>query len=141
MILRGATPLDTPMFAALHATSFPDPWPAESFAAMLSQPGVAGWLAGDPPEGMLLARAVADEAEILTLAVVPAARRKGAGGALLGEMLRVLQDGGTRRVFLEVAANNAAALALYARFGFVPCGRRAGYYAGGADAIIMERAL
>ena len=56
-------------------------------------------------------------------------------------MLRTLAAGGTRRVFLEVAANNAAALALYSRKGFVPCGRRPGYYAGGVDAAIMERTL
>lgn len=145
MNIRRASPLDAPVLATLHAAAFPDPWSAEAFAALLSQPGVAGWIAGDslhgPPSGLLLARAAADEAEILTLAVVPPARRAGAGGALVDEMLRVLKDGATRRVFLEVAADNAAALALYARKGFAPCGRRAGYYAGSVDATIMERGL
>ncbi len=141
MTLRRATALDAPVLAALHAASFPDPWSADSFAAMLSQPGVAGWLAGDPPHGFLLARAAADEAEILTVAVIPEARRKGAGAEMLDEMLRVLGAGATRRVFLEVAADNAAARGLYARKGFIPCGRRPGYYPGGVDAAIMERAL
>lgn len=141
MTLRRGMLLDAPVFAALHAASFLDPWSEDSFAALLSQPGVAGWLTAEPPEGLLLARAAADEAEILTVAVIPAARRKGAAGALIDEMLRVLRDGGTQRVFLEVAANNTAALALYARKGFVPCGRRPGYYAGGVDAIVMERTV
>lgn len=145
MNIRRADSLDAHVLAALHAASFPDPWSAESFAVLLSQPGVAGWLADDPllgpPHGLLLARAAADEAEILTLAVAPLARRGGAGSALVDEMLRVLKDGATRRVFLEVAANNAAALALYARKGFAPCGLRAGYYAGSIDATIMERTL
>ncbi len=141
MILRGATFLDASVLAALHATSFSDPWSAESFAVLLAQPGVMGWLAGDPPHGLLLARAAADEAEILTLAVMPEARRTGAGAAMVDEMLRALKGGVTRRIFLEVAADNAAALALYAGKGFAPCGRRAGYYAGGVDATIMERVL
>lgn len=141
MTLQRATALDAPVLAALHTNSFSDPWSAESFATLLSQPGVAAWITGDPPHGLLLARAAADEAEILTVAVIPDARRQGAGAALLDEMLRVLRAGGTRRVFLEVAADNTAAQALYARKGFIVCGRRPRYYAGGVDAAIMERAL
>lgn len=141
MIVRRAILLDAPVFAALHATSFNDPWSVDSFAVILAQPGVMGWLAGDPPHGLLLARAAADEAEILTLAVTPDARRNGAGAAMVDELLRTLTGGVTRRVFLEVAADNAAALALYTRKGFAACGRRAGYYAGGVDATVMERKL
>jgi ribosomal-protein-alanine N-acetyltransferase len=141
MTLRRATALDAPVMAALHATGFPDPWSAESFAVMLSQPGVAGWIMGDPPHGLLLVRAAADEAEILTVAVTPDARRKGTGAAMIDEMLRVLRAGATRRVFLEVATDNTAALALYKRQGFAVCGRRTGYYAGSIDAAIMERTI
>lgn len=141
MTLRRATALDAPLLAALHATSFAEPWSADSFATLLAQPGVIGWLTGDPPHGLLLARAAADEAEILTLAVLPELRRHGAGAGMVDEMLSILKSGATQRVFLEVAADNAAALALYARKGFTPCGRRPGYYAGGTDAVVMERKL
>jgi ribosomal-protein-alanine N-acetyltransferase len=141
MTLRRAGVLEAPVFAALHASSFAASWTADAFAALLAQPGVIGWLWGDPPTGLLLARAAADEAEILTIAVEPAARRRSGGALLVEEMLRILSAGQTRRVFLEVAADNTAALALYRAKGFVPCGRRAGYYAGGVDAVIMERKI
>ena len=128
--------------AALHAASFAEAWDAQAFAVLLSQPGVAGWLWGDPPMGMLLVRAAADEAEILTIAVAPDARQQGSGREMVTEALRTLSQGATQRVFLEVAADNAAALALYRSRGFSACGRRPGYYANGTiDAIIMELKL
>lgn len=141
-VIRRAGIGEAPVFAALHGTSFDEPWTAESFAVLLAQPGVAGWLWGEPPDGLLLVRAAADEAEILTVAVAPAMRRRHGADMMLAEALRILAQGLTRRVFLEVAADNTAALALYGRAGFVPCGRRPGYYAKGSiDAVIMERSL
>ncbi|MHB1205545.1 MAG: GNAT family N-acetyltransferase [Rhodospirillaceae bacterium] len=141
-VMRRANIADAPVFAALHETSFGEPWTAESFAVLLAQPGVAGWLWGEPPAGLLLVRAAADEAEILTLAVAPAARRRHGAHVMIAEALRVLAQGLTRRIFLEVAADNTAALAVYSRAGFIPCGRRPGYYAKGSiDAVIMERTL
>jgi ribosomal-protein-alanine N-acetyltransferase len=140
--VRRATLADAPVFAALHATSFAEPWTADSFAVLLAQPGVAGWLWGEAPDGLLLVRAVADEAEILTVAIAPTARGRRGGDVMIDEALHVLAQGLTRRMFLEVAADNAPALALYRRAGFTPCGRRPGYYAKGAiDAVIMERAI
>ena len=101
--------------------------------------------AAEAPDGFILMRAVADEAEILTLAVRPAARRGGQGGRLVGEGVLEAAARGAVRVFLEVAADNAAARALYARAGFVEAGRRPGYYAGpgGArrDALLLVRNL
>jgi ribosomal-protein-alanine N-acetyltransferase len=89
-------------------------------------------------------RAAADEAEILTLAVDPAHRRTGIASRLLRAATAALSAGETQRVFLEVAADNSAALALYERHGFEVCGRRANYYGGGdkrVDAVMMRRAL
>ena len=141
-VIRRADIADAPVFAALHGASFDEPWTTDSFAVLLAQPGVAGWLWDEPPAGLLLVRAVADEAEILTLAVTPAARRQHGANTLIAEALRVLAQGLTRRIFLEVAADNTAALAVYGRAGFIPCGRRPGYYANGTiDAVIMERTL
>jgi ribosomal-protein-alanine N-acetyltransferase len=127
---------------ALHRTSFDAPWSEEEFAKLLEQPGVAGlmWNAAEP-QGFVLIRAVADEAEILTLAVAPAHRRQGIAADLLNEACHMLRAGGTRRLFLEVAADNAAARALYTSYGFAETSRRAQYYdRGGAkrvDAIVM----
>ena len=92
------------------------------------------------PRGFVLVRAVADEAEILTLAVAPTHRQRGIAAALLREAITVLRPGGTKTLFLEVAADNTAALALYAGAGFSPSGRRVGYYArdeGNVDALMM----
>ncbi len=135
------------VLAALHATSFAAPWEAGAFDSLLRQPGVAAWIWHDEePHGFILVRAAADEAEILTLAVVPAARRKGTAFKLLDHALNVLRAGGTARIFLEVAADNTAAQALYTRHAFRPCGRRADYYGAGGkappvDAIVMTREL
>ena len=140
--IRRANVDDAPVMAALHATGFDDPWSTDSFAVLLAQPGVAGWLWGETPAGLLLVRAAADEAEILTIAVAPEARRQHGAQQMIAAALRVLAQGLTRRVFLEVAADNTAARALYGHVGFTPCGRRPGYYANGkTDAVIMELAL
>jgi [ribosomal protein S18]-alanine N-acetyltransferase len=146
-LLRG-DPEHAAVLEALHALSFPTPWRAAEFATLLSQPGVAAWIAygREEPEGFILVRAAADEAEILTLAVTPAYRRKGLASKLLQEASVNLRAGKTARLFLEVAADNTAALALYGRHGFAVCGQRPDYYRGGpgkapVDAIMMTRLL
>lgn len=112
--------------AALHATAFAAPWDAAAFAALLDQTGV---FAIEYPDGFILMRGVADEAEILTLAVRPQAQGRGVGGRLVGEGAVEAATRGAVRLFLEVAADNTPALALYARAGFIEAGRRPGYYA------------
>jgi ribosomal-protein-alanine N-acetyltransferase len=136
------------VLAALHATCFPRAWDEAAFATLLASPGVAASLAlaaDETPVGFLLTRAVADEAEILTIGVLPSLRGRGAARALLADGLSRLGASGVRTVWLEVAASNAAAQALYARFGFHSTGRRLGYYeaAGGAreDALLLRRVL
>lgn len=127
-----------PRLAALHAEAFAVPWDVASFETLLGQAGVFAIEAAD---GFILMRLVADEAEILTLAVRPAARRKGLGRRLVRDGAAAAAAGGATRLFLEVADDNEAALALYGRTGFVEAGRRAGYYArpDGArrDALIL----
>ena len=86
-------------------------------------------------------RAVADEAEILTLAVTPLVRRNGAGRALVEAAAAIAAARGADSLFLEVAATNAAALGLYAASGFETAGLRRAYYADGADALVMRRTL
>ena len=87
----------------------------------------------------------ADEAEILTIAVDSALRRAGVGGDLLRAHLPSVAAAGAARLFLEVDESNAAALALYARFGFVRVGERQGYYkkpdGKAASALVMRRDL
>lgn len=124
--------------AALHAAAFAAPWDSAAFADLLGQAGV---FAEVEDEGFILIRVVADEAEILTLAVRPEARRRGlAAGLVQTAAVRAAALGG-ERLFLEVADDNAAARALYARCGFTEAGRRRAYYpaegGGRTDALIL----
>lgn len=95
-----------------------------------------------PGEGFVLARAAAGEAEILTLAVLPPARRRGLGQALVsGAMALAIVRAQAEAMFLEVAEGNAGALALYRGLGFAEVGRRKRYYPDGADALVLRRDL
>ena len=122
---------DAALLAALHAAAFPRPWKEEEFARLLAQPGVWALAAGS--EGFILLRRAADEAEILTLAVAPDARRRGRGRAL------VEATQGEYALFLEVAEGNAAAIGLYRACGFREISRRKAYYANGENALVMRR--
>ncbi len=127
--------------AALHGRCFaahPRPWTAAEFQALLAGP--PNFLL-TRPHGFLLGRAIADEAELLTLAVAPEARRRGLASALLAEFAATSQARGAREAFLEVAADNAAAIALYAGAGWETLGKRRNYYAPGLDAVLMRHAL
>ena len=123
--------------AALHAACFPDPWDAAAISALLVKPGTFAFAHED---GFVLARAVADEAEILTLAVHPYTRGKGLGRALLQATISKVRSMGAKSVFLEVGVENPAARALYARLGFTKVGARKGYYNGG-DALVLRLPL
>jgi len=116
----------TEALAAIHAEAFETPWDTASLAALLASPGV---FALEEADGFILIRVVADEAEILTLAVRPSARRSGLGARLVEAAVVRAAALGADRMFLEVAEDNAAARALYARAGFHEAGRRRGYYA------------
>jgi ribosomal-protein-alanine N-acetyltransferase len=129
------------VLAAMHRVCFVQPWSAGSMAATLAMPGAAGLIAvaeGSGPAGLVLWRSAAGEAEILTLAVLPGRRRAGLGRRLLDAALAGAAEAGAAAMFLEAAADNAAALALYQGAGFAEIGRRRGYY-GSVDAIAMRR--
>lgn len=131
--------------AALHARAFAGQgrgWSATEFAELLASPLIC-LCAG--PRGFALSRVVADEAELLTLATDPAHRRQGVAAALLAEIESTVRRRGATCQFLEVAADNVAARALYAAAGYAQTGRRAGYYArderGRVDALLLSKAL
>ncbi|WP_137111635.1 ribosomal protein S18-alanine N-acetyltransferase [Rhodobacter sp. SY28-1] len=131
--------------AALHALSFrtPAPWSAADFSSFLADPLCFLLIEGDA--GFLLGRAVAGEAELLTLAVSPDARRRGLGRKLVARFLYQARLRGAEQAFLEVSAENAPAIALYESTGFAPSGRRKGYYqtpdGARVDALVMQRQL
>ncbi|WP_102226234.1 GNAT family N-acetyltransferase [Acidimangrovimonas sediminis] len=130
--------------ARLHAACFiaPPPWSAEEIAATLAQPGA---FLETRPHGFLIGRAVAGEAELLTLAVAPAARRQGTGRALVDAFDDAARARGATEAFLEVAADNLGARALYAATGWAEAGLRRGYYhppgAPSVDALVLRKPL
>ncbi len=121
--------------ANLHAKCFPaKPWAAGDFADLKK----SGCEIIASQNGFIVYRTVLDEAEIITIGVAPDARRGGIAAAMLGIVEGELKKSGVKKIFLEVAEDNAAARALYARNGYVESGRRPKYY-DGVDAILMEK--
>lgn len=124
--------------AALHARCFdisPRPWSTSEFAALLTSPRCF-LLSG--PQGFLLGRVIVDEAELLTLAVAPEARKQGLGRRLVDDFAAASRQRHAATAFLEVAADNTPARALYAALGWRKAGRRPNYYRPGLDALILR---
>lgn len=143
MRLEPATPEAAALLARLHATAFDAPWSEAAVREVLQGPGAFGLIAADAaPLGMILARVVAGEAEILTVAVPPASRRLGVGRALVAATVALVRQVGAEDLFLEVAVDNTAAIGLYEAQGFSRAGVRKGYYDRGgepaADALVMR---
>jgi ribosomal-protein-alanine N-acetyltransferase len=150
-LLRGLGALDLGVASELHGAAFGPMgervWTRQDIAELLASPGVTGLLlqASGQDIGFALCRVAADEAELLTVAVSPDHRRRGAGRALLGAVVDHLGKAGVRTLFLDVGVDNPAASALYEQAGFRAVGRRPAYYRRGqapaADAIVMRLAL
>jgi ribosomal-protein-alanine N-acetyltransferase len=136
-----ATPSHAAALAAIHAAAFPpaEHWGESAIATQLTLPG--GFALLHPAGGMVLGRMAADEAEILALAVLPERRRIGLGRALLAAAEAHVGAAGGRVVYLEVAAANTAARALYAAAGYREVGRRSRYYPDGGDAFVLARPI
>jgi [ribosomal protein S18]-alanine N-acetyltransferase len=129
--LRSVGRADLDPLARLHAECFPDDaWDAAALAGILAMKGAEARLAeeADRPLGLLFAILQETEAEILTLGVARAARRRGIGRVLLEDLFARARALGASGVVLEVAADNAPALALYESAGFRTVGLRHAYY-------------
>ena len=118
------------VLAALHADCFDPPWSAPTFGDLVTAPGAIARIAmaGAAPIGLVVGRVTLDEAEILTICVSPAGRRRGAGAVMMRDAIASFDLAGARVAFLEVAYGNQAARALYHRLGFVAVGQRPRYY-------------
>jgi [ribosomal protein S18]-alanine N-acetyltransferase len=142
--IRPAVAEDAAAIAAAERECFADPWSESGVAETLHNGTSLGLVAEARGRlaGYLLARMIAGEAEILTLAVVPWARRRGLGRALLDAALERLAAVGNRAVFLEVRESNEGARELYLGAGFRPVGVRPGYYRKPREsALVLRRAL
>jgi ribosomal-protein-alanine N-acetyltransferase len=127
--------------ATIHSAACPpnEAWSREVMLLQLGMPTTFGLV--HSLGGMILGRVVADEAEILTLAVDPGERRVGVGSALLSAAMHRAASLGASSMFLEVAVTNHAAQALYAAHGFTGAGLRRRYYTDGTDALILRSTL
>jgi tRNA threonylcarbamoyl adenosine modification protein YeaZ len=142
------------LLAELHTRCFTKPWPEPEMAQVVAMPGTTALIARDQehsksdsarPLGFVIFRQVADEAEIITIATAPNARRRGIAKSLLDAAMTGLKQSGCRDLHLEVDETNSAALGFYNHSGFVQTGRREAYYAHPdgtrSDAITMRRTL
>ncbi|HEX3984824.1 MAG TPA: GNAT family N-acetyltransferase, partial [Acidisoma sp.] len=115
--VHAAGPAYAAVLAAIHAAAFPDePWGAGAFQVQLEMHGVIGLL--DERGGLLMMRVTLDEAEILTIGVLPSLRRRGIARSLLWAAIAKAHGLGARSMFLEVETSNQAARSLYAKAGF-----------------------
>ena len=143
--------LDLARAAAIHAESFvamgERGWTLQDLAELMASPGVTGLLlrADDQDAGFALCRIAADEAELLTIAVRPAWRRRGLGRRLIAAIIDHARGAGARALYLEVGVDNPPAQNLYEAQGFSVVGSRPGYYRRGqapaADGLVMRLTL
>jgi ribosomal-protein-alanine N-acetyltransferase len=134
--------LDVSPLTAIHAQCFAEAWNARAIGDLLATPGTFVFAAEN---GFILVRAGGGEAEVLTLAVAPDARRYGTGTALVEAAAHHALGLGARVLFLEVGVGNLPARSLYERLGFALAGRRKHYYTAGAgkpeDALVLRSDL
>ncbi|MBL6931500.1 MAG: GNAT family N-acetyltransferase [Rhodospirillales bacterium] len=130
------------VISALHGACFEQCWSEKSVRDILAMPGATGLIIRsdkDTPVGFMLFRQAADEAEIISIGVVPSSRRTGYAGHLLNAAIQHALYGNAARMFLEVAEDNSAAIPFYEKAGFTISGRRPAYYhrtTGKTDALI-----
>jgi ribosomal-protein-alanine N-acetyltransferase len=128
-------PIERQLFGA-------EPWTAHHFWSELGQISTRHYVVA-VEDGAVVGYAglcdYPDEAFVQTMAVAPAHQGRGLGATLLLDLLDEAARRGQRTTLLEVRADNAVAQRLYERHGFKKTGVRHGYYAGGVDAVVMER--
>lgn len=149
--LRRATPDDARLLATLHHRCFaqgtPAPWKAEDFLALLAGPVTCALIAQQSPlrpVGLAMAWVAADEAELLTIGVVPEQRRAGIASLLFAAVVDWAGRAGAECLLLEVAADNAGAIGLYRAAGMSVVGQRKNYYRGSQnciDALVMQLSM
>ena len=126
--------------AIIEQLSFSAPW-SEASLTLLTQGQNGGFAAvlGERAVGYVGFLSVLDELEITNVAVHPDHRRQGIGDALIDALIKHAQSIEAVRITLEVRVSNVPAIALYEKFGFVPCGTRKNFYSNPReDAVIME---
>ena len=131
--------------ADLHSGLFDPAWDEAAMRNLLDHPASTAFVAFDGQSkaaiGFVLGQLAADEAEVLTIGVAPDWQKLGLGRRLVDGLARAVKRAEARRLFLEVATDNDAAIALYGAAGFKEQGRRKAYYkrpdGTSADALML----
>jgi [ribosomal protein S18]-alanine N-acetyltransferase len=143
--IRGFRAEDIPELVSIaEESSESASWSKESYEKLCGLEGFLAFVneAAGGISGFVAGRQVADEAEILNLAVRRQNRRRGEGHALLSAALEQLHRRGVNKVFLEVRESNEAGIAFYEKMGFAETGRRPRYYREPEEAaVLMEKKL
>lgn len=140
MIIRPAAFSDVDAVMAVEKTGILHPWTRESIESVIKDDGkicLASY-EGDTLTGYIYASYVLDEAEIGNICILPGSRGQGIGKALLDKMLESLKERDIKTVFLEVEADNAPAVRLYEKAGFIRYNERRDYYGPGKDALLYS---
>lgn len=122
----------------LYAACFPEKqnkWDANDFADLKK----SGCDIIASQNSFVVWRTTIDETEIISIGVVPTARRTGTASALMQIVEQDVKQSGVKNIFLEVDESNIAAISLYQKCGFVNIGTRPHYYENGHDAIVMKK--
>jgi len=141
MRLRPVLLEDVEAIARVEEVAADSPWTRAQVAGSLALPTTRGWVVVSDDgvvHAHLLVACPGPEAEVLILAVHPSCRRRGWARRLLGAAHRAWTDLGVEEAFLEVRADNEAALRLYASLGWRTAGARQAYYRDGTDAILLR---
>ena len=132
---------DIPAVHAIETSIFmTDPWSVEQFWSELSQPTRRYFVA--EIDGAIVGYAgsfvLTPEADVQTMGVAADQRGRGIGALLLTTLIEQAIQAQATQLILEVRSDNAAAIAMYQRFGFERISSRPNYYAPDVDALIMR---
>ena len=147
IVLNEVKASDAATLSAIHRDSFIVGWDEKAVTELFTGEGTVAWVTGlaQLPMGMLVARALADEYEIITMAVLPEWRGRGLAKLLLNHVINAAQQKKSKAIFLEVAEDNKPAQDFYQQAGFSVMNRRKDYYRRPGniyiDALVMRKEL
>ncbi len=142
--IRKAEIADLPAIVQIERSRFSHPWKEHQYAEEIDNPLARLWVAEESDlssiAGYILFLHLANEIELLKVAVAPEWSRCGIGESLLRQLLEFAREKRVLTILLEVRATNEAAIALYTKLNFHPSGRRRGYYTNPPeDALLFRR--
>ncbi len=147
LTIRQVAETEADKLTKIHEICFPRYWNREVFTDFFAVQDTFAFLVEDGKEAvaMLVYRTAFDQAEILTIAVLPSYRKQGVAGKLVEDMLEKCKSLGVEKLFLEVEVGNAPAIKLYENSGFHHINRRKLYYqqldGSLTDALVMMKKL